>query len=102
MNASVELTEKLTLLNESINSYEKLIDYKYFLTFGHKGKTELISIVFLPSSYIHVAGINKLKDISTNHNASKVLYRVIKSNERLRLRLVKSRFFDKIVLRLKS
>ena len=65
------VNERLALLESAINSYERLISSKYQIHLGHKNKIEYVQLVFLPSGFYHLAGINKLKDISHIKNIKK-------------------------------
>lgn len=96
------VNERLALLESAINSYEGLISSKYQIYLGHKNKIEYLQLIFLPSGFYHLAGINKLKDISHIKNIKKASYREIKSSTQVRYRIINSSYFDQITSRLIS
>ena len=95
--------QNLNLINDSLSAFEWLTKRKYKIVLAHKGKITNIDLVFLPKNYVHIAGVNKLEDISVAPNQSHAaLYRDIKKNEELRKRIAQSSYFDIIVGRLYS
>lgn len=95
--------EYLGLLNDTLSAFEWLLNRKYKITLAFKGKETEIELVFLPKTFIHLAGINKLTDISLYPgNASGALYRSIVKDGELRKRIVSSSCFNQIIGRLYS
>ena len=93
--------EKINLLDEAIKAYERLLDLKYLITLAHKGKRSYLELIFLASGFVHLAGINKLKDLSRNSNV-KSMYRELKQEVKLKKRIVNSLFFSRIIPRLQT
>lgn len=93
--------EKINLLDEAIKAYERLLDLKYLITLAHKGKRSYLELIFLASGFVHLAGINKLKDLSRNSNV-KSIYRELKHEVKLKKRIINSLFFSRIIPRLQT
>ena len=98
-----ETSENISILNESISAFEWLLNRKYKITLGHNEKELEIELIFLPKTFIHLSGISKLTDISLcEDNSKSALYRSIKNDESLRIRIVSSSYFSGIIGRLYS
>lgn len=95
--------EKLSILEDALSAFDWLLKRKYKITIAHNNKEIEIELVFLQKTFIHVAGINKLSDISFSTNtAHAALYRNIVRNEDYRSQIASSVHFDDIVGRLYS
>ena len=55
------------LLKESSLSFNALLNYRYEVVLGKKGKQEEIRIVFEKSDFHHFAGLHKLTDLQKVH-----------------------------------
>lgn len=97
------ILHNLSILDDAISSFEWLLKRKYKISLAHKGKETDIELVFLPKTFIHVSGINKLTDVSFSTNtAHAALYREIVNKENIRKQIAASSYFENIVGRLYS
>ena len=98
-----QLEENLSILNEALSAFNWLIKRKYKITLAHNEKEIELELAFLPKTFIHVAGINKLADISFSANtAHAALYRTIVKSEDYRNQIASSSYFNDIIGRLYS
>lgn len=97
------ILDNLSILDDAISSFEWLLKRKYKISLAHNEKEIDIELVFLPKTFIHLSGINKLADISFSTNtAHAALYREIRSEESIRRQIAGSSYFNDIVGRLYS
>ncbi len=95
--------EKLKLFEDALDSFSVLLNTKFKLLLGRKGKETKIELVFQPRNFLHVFGIKKLIDISEFiGNTSQTYYRKVLNSSVLRNLIVSSKYFNKIIPRVYS
>ena len=99
-----EILNNLNLLNESYDAFLKLINLSYKIKLAKNNNVIDIELIFLEVNFVHMAGLDKLIDITfvTEANVS-VLYKEFKKNKNeFRKSLAASNYFNDIVGRLYS
>lgn len=99
-----EIFENLNLLNESYNAFLKLVNLSYKIKLAKNNKVVDLELIFLEVNFVHLAGLDKLTDITFVTEANpNVLYKEFKkNNNESRKALAASTYFKDIVGRLYS
>ena len=88
------------LLECALSSFKNILSIKYNFLFGHKNKELLVDLVFMEKNFIHLSGINKLKDVTLSLNSMSFFYRELCKKSSIRERIAKSKYFENIIERL--
>ena len=83
-------------LQECAKIFEKLIDKKYYIKIGRKGKSTTLEITFEPADFYHLIGLHKLKDIEAVNGNRETIFQRILAGRISFSDLNKSEFFEKI------
>ncbi len=82
-------------------SFEHLLNIKYHIILGRKGKLTELNILFAPTEFHHLIGIHKLHDLRLSRgNREKIFYQILDGQLSL-ADLKKSRYFPMIQKRMK-
>lgn len=83
-------------------TFEHLLDIKYHIVIGRKGKLEELNLLFEPTEFHHLIGLHKLRDLRLSRgNREKVFLQILNgtiSTDDLK----KSQYFPAIQVRLES
>lgn len=99
-----EILNNLSLLNESYDSFLELMNLSYKIKLAKNDKVADLELIFLEVNFVHMAGLDKLIDITFVAEANpNVLYKEFKkNNNEFRKTLAASNYFGNIVDRLYS
>lgn len=99
-----EILDNLRLLNESYDSFLELMNLSYKIKLAKNDKVVDLELIFLEVNFVHMAGLDKLIDITFVAEANpNVLYKEFKkNNNEFRKTLAASNYFGNIVDRLYS
>ena len=100
MSTDLPFEERMELLEKAVLSYRDLTQLKFLLLLAHKNKTFYVELIYLPSAFVHVAGINKLKDLYIFCDSSASIYRQLIKDDKLKQKIAKSSLFSLIEDRL--
>ena len=82
-------------------SFEHLLNIKYHIILGRKGKLTELNILFAPTEFHHLIGLHKLHDLRLSRgNREKIFYQILDGQLSL-ADLKKSRYFPMIQKRMK-
>lgn len=87
-------------LQECAKSFERLIDKKYHIIIGRKGKTIDLEITFEKINFHHLVGLHKLKDIEAISGKRADVFEDILSGKISIASLEKSAYFNQIINRI--
>ena len=93
------------LLEKAIESCETLSNLTYNIVVAKNSKEFLIRLLFLKSDFSHILGLHYFKDITQlrSEQSSERRYELVKNNvANVRQLMVSSRYFERIVPRLKA
>ncbi len=88
-------------LQTCAKAFEHLLDIKYHIIIGRKGKMTELNLLFEPTEFHHLIGLHKLHDLRlARGNREKVFFQILAGNISIE-DLKKSRYFSIIQKRLK-
>lgn len=87
-------------LQECAKSFEKLLDKKYHIVIGRKGKSADIELAFDAVDFHHLMGLHKLKDLRLSRGNRERIFRDILSGNILFSNIEHSLYFNKIEKRI--
>ena len=98
-----ELQQKtMDRLQECAKAFEQLLDKKYHIVIGRKGKSVDFELEFEHTDFHHLAGLHKLKDLNiSKENREKAFWDILSGNIHLS-DIKESAFFSKIEKRMKT
>lgn len=100
---SKEKLSNLKLLNDSYDAFLDLVELSFEIKLAKNDKVVDLELSFFEVNFVHMAGLNKLIDITVVSEAtSSVLYKKFKNNSGFRKELASSKYFENIVGRLYS
>ena len=102
MREQLKVEDNLSVLEEALSAYKNLIKTRYQIFLAHKNHEYLIELVFLARNFIHLSGINKLKDLSLLTNSKTLQFYRLCKDKILRDRVTRSIYFEHIKNRLYS
>lgn len=91
---------KIGLLIESAKAYNDIVNFKYDIILGRKGRIEKINLIFLRKLFLHLSGINKIINKSILDNYPNILNSIINSDTTLINLIINSNNFEEISPRL--
>ena len=100
MRKQLKVEDNLSILEEALSAYKNLIKTRYQIFLAHKKHEYFIDLVFLPRNFIHLSGINKLKDLSLLTNSKTMQFYRLCKDKILRDRVTRSIYFEHIKNRL--
>lgn len=81
-------------------AFEHLLDIKYHIVIGRKGKLAELNILFDPTEFHHLVGLHKLHDLHlARGNREKIFYQILAGNLSMD-DLKKSRYFTEVQKRM--
>ena len=81
-------------------SFEHLLNIKYHIILGRKGKLTELNILFAPTEFHHLIGLHKLHDLRLSRgNREKIFYQILAGNLSMD-DLKKSRYFTEVQKRM--
>ena len=81
-------------------SFERMLNTKYHIILGRKGKLTELNILFAPTEFHHLIGLHKLHDLHLSRgNREKIFYQILDGQLSL-ADLKKSRYFPTIQKRI--
>ena len=83
-------------LQECAKAFERLLDKKYRIVIGRKGKSVELEICFDAADFHHLLGLHKLEDIEVFSGKRAKVFRDILSGHILFSAMQKSQYFNKI------
>lgn len=82
------------------NAFERLLDIKYHIVLGRKGKLTELNILFDPVEFHHLIGLHKLRDLRLSRgNREKIFHQILDGHISM-TDLKKSRYFPAIQKRI--
>lgn len=87
-------------LQECAKSFEKLLDKKYHIVIGRKGKSVDIELMFNIADFHHLIGLHKLKDLRLSRGNREEIFRDILSGHILFSNIEQSLHFNQIEKRI--
>lgn len=73
--------EPMDYLQICAKAFERLLDIKYHIMIGRKGKLEELNLLFEPTEFHHLIGLHKLRDLRLSRgNREKVCWTVTNSS----------------------
>lgn len=83
-------------------SFERLLDVKYHIVIGRKGKLTELNLYFAPTEFHHLIGLHKLHDLRLSRGSrEKIFHQILEGNISMD-DLKKSRYFSTIQNRIES
>lgn len=82
-------------IQNALQAFMRLFDYKYIFVAGRKGKTYEIELIFEEKDFRHLAGLHYLKDIDIPRSPSE-LFEKIQNNQITDEYLSKSVYYEKV------
>lgn len=90
----------MSLLLETAENFQRLLDIKYDVLLGRKNKEVEISIIFRPIDFHHLAGLQYIKDMPELKCSREKVFQAICIDSELRMKIGNSVFFPDIRERL--
>lgn len=88
--------EKMTIIQNCISLYEKLINYEYRFVIGRKGKQKELNICFEKYQCFHLLGLQHLIDLNLSRKDRNIIFDELKSGKTPQTFLETSIFYDEI------
>lgn len=88
-------------LQTCAKAFERLLDVKYHIAIGRKGKLTELNILFDPTEFHHLIGLHKLHDLRLARGNREKIFRQILDGNLSMDDLKKSRYFTTIQKRMK-
>lgn len=87
-------------LQACAKAFERLLDIRYHIVIGRKGKLTELNILFDPTEFHHLVGLHKLHDLRlARGNREKIFYQILSGSLSMD-DLRKSRYFSNIEKRM--
>lgn len=87
-------------LQACAKAFEHLLDVKYHIVIGRKGKSAELNILFEPTEFHHLVGLHKLHDLRLARGNREKIFRQILAGEISMEDLKKSQYFSNIQKRM--